>query len=612
MPHGGTGIGLARDDSRESRGRGRDSGREGGWSSFGFGPGEDRLRIVFVVFLGIVAVIVLRLFQIQVLEASRILEVADRYETSVASTSVVRGNIYDRNGNALATNELRYNIAVDPQACNATNTLALTVARILGSDASSYVESIDAAKESGSQYCLLARSVTPEVADQIQDALDEADVTGLVAEVTYVRVYPYGQVAGQIVGYANSEGGISGLESYYDDVLSGKSGTVVVTNSPYGIPLEKDTEVVANTIAGQDITISIDVDIQRAAEEAIAEGVVEYEADSGFCMVTDPQSGEIIAACSTPYANPSDPSSFTSEQLNFSMVSSSYEPGSIFKVLTAAIAIENGVADADTTYTVPGQVQVGDDWVMDDDLREETMDMTLREIMRRSSNTGAVLVAEDSIGADLFAEGIERFGIGYKTGIDYPGEGYDDSDRAGIVTSRDQYTSTWPSMAFGQGLAIPMVQMVQAVGSIAADGTIWTPHFLLSVNGEAAEWPSQGTSVSADTASQVTDILRTVVEEGTAEEAAVEGYDVVGKTGTGEQAEDGSYVEGSYLASLIGYAPGDDPEVLVYVGLNGTSYLASSSAAPVFSAIMGEALTNLGVQPTTSTASTSGGQEVVD
>ena len=203
------------------------------------------------------------------------------------------------------------------------------------------------------------------------------------------------------------------------------------------------------------------------------------------------------------------------------------------------------------------------------------------------------LVAQDVIGEENFANGIAKFKIGSKTGIDYPGE------VKGIVKQLNQYDgASLGSMSFGQSLAIPLDQMVKAIGSIANDGKIVTPHFLVSRGGKKVAWKTEGRSVSKKTADEVTDMMRTVVKDGTAQAAQVKGYDVAGKTGTGEQADDsGKYVAFKYVSSLRGFANASDPKVLVYVGLNGTPYLATSSAAPLFSTIMSEALSDMGVTP---------------
>ena len=203
------------------------------------------------------------------------------------------------------------------------------------------------------------------------------------------------------------------------------------------------------------------------------------------------------------------------------------------------------------------------------------------------------MVAQESIGAQLFSEGVAAFGIGQETGIDYPGEG------PGIVRTLEEYDgSTTGSMAFGQGLAIPMVQMVRAVGIVANGGIPSTPHFACFLNGERVEWPQGEQVISQETCDEVTQMMRVVVDEGTGIQADVEGYDVAGKTGTGEQAdEEGGYREDAFVSSFVGFAPASDPEILVYVGLNNTPYLASGSAAPTFSSIMSEALTDMGIPP---------------
>jgi corrinoid protein of di/trimethylamine methyltransferase len=196
----------------------------------------------------------------------------------------------------------------------------------------------------------------------------------------------------------------------------------------------------------------------------------------------------------------------------------------------------------------------------------------------------------EKIGADGFAEGVASFGIGQLTGIDYPGE------VTGIVKTRGEYDgSSVGSMSFGQGLAIPLVQMVRAIGSVANGGMLLTPHFVTTVGGEPSQWPDPQRAISRDTAEKVTDMMRTVVEDGTGFSAQVDGFDVAAKTGTGEQAKDGKYIKGKFLSSLIGFAPASDPQVMLYVGLNETPYISYSSAGPVFSAIMSEVLADMGV-----------------
>lgn len=535
----------------------------------------------------LVAVIVAgRLFELTVIKH-------DTYAVSRESTQVLhakRGTIYDRNGNVLATSVECKNVICNPTEIDDASALSELLAQDLGGNASDYTASLTAQ----GQYSVIKKRVDLSTADELKGDLEKAGYAGVYFEENTKRVYPNGSVAGQVLGYVGDDGnGLSGLEYYYDKILGGTDGVVQTATGTDGKPIAGASTTIQEATDGQDIVISIDLDIQKMAEEKITQATSDYNAESGSVMVTDPSTGEILAACSTPLMDPTDASSVTSDSMKLRLTGDSYEPGSIFKVLTMAVGIESGKVTPESTFTVPPKVQLGDDLVGDDDERDYTMDMSCTEILRRSSNTGTALVAQ-AIGADTFSAGIEKFGIGSKTGIDFPGE------QAGIVATGDDVAgANLGFMSFGQGLAFPMVQVVRAVGAIANDGTMNVPHFLVQKAGDTVDWSSKGTdTVSKATCDKVTDMMRIVINEGTGTAAQVTGYDVAGKTGTGEQASaEGGYESGKYVSSLVGFANADDPKVLVYVGLNGTPHLAASSAAPVFSAIMSEALDEMGVKP---------------
>lgn len=553
------------------------------------GPGPTLgPRNVLILLLVAFAVVCVRLVWLQVIQGPELSEAATQRRTNSITLTAKRGTIYDRSGNVLAMSVDCKTIYCNPKEVTDVSATAEVLAADLGGTADDYTDLLS--KDTTFYY--VKRKVDTSVAEKLSGDLTAKKLTGVYQLSDTKRIYPYGQTAGQVLGLVGTDGhGLTGLELQYDDILSGTDGEMIVEAGADGTPIAGGTSETTEAQNGSDIVISIDVDIQQVAETNIAEAVTQYSADSGTVMVTDPATGEILACCSTPLLNPTDSSTTTDESLKLRPVSDSYEPGSIFKVLTLATGIENGLLSANTSFSVPASIQVGDDTVSDDDSRDYTMDMTCREILRRSSNVGAVMMGQ-TVGADLFSEGIAKFGIGTKTGIDYPGES------AGIVTQRSDYTgATLGSMSFGQGVAVPMDQIVRAIGAIANKGTLTTPHFLVARDGKRVEWASGGQACSESTAEAVIDVMRTVVEEGTAVSAQVEGYDIAGKTGTGEQAsEEGGYKKDSYLSSLIGFAPASDAQVLVYVGLNGTPYLASDSSAHTFSAIMGEALTDMGVQ----------------
>lgn len=554
-------------------------------------PDFDAAALAVMALMGVVMLLCAsKLVWLQVVDANSLRSAAAARRQNVVVVQAKRGTIYDRNGNVLAMSQDCKTIYCNPREVNDPNGAAAIMADVLGGDASSYVDSLTG----NSTFSYIRRQVNTNDAASIKDRLKERGVKGVYYLDDTKRVYPYGNVGGQVLGIVGTDGdGLSGLELYYNDILKGTNGEVIFETGSGGTPIAGASTTTTEAQNGTDIVISLDIGIQEVAEKTIRQGVDDYDADSGSVMVSDPATGEILAACSTPLFDITDTSVIEEGALNLKPVSSSFEPGSIFKILTEAIGLESGSVRDDDVFSVPASVEVGDDTVRDDDSRDYTMDMDLREILRRSSNVGIATVAQTRIGADAFAQGVSGFQIGQKTGIDYPGE------VDGLVKSRVEYDgASLGSMSFGQSLAIPLVQMVQAIGSIANDGSLITPHFLVSKGGQRVDWPSKGASVSKETCDRVTDYMRTVVEEGTARRAQVAGYDIAGKTGTGEQAgESGSYVAYSYVSSLIGFAPTDDPEVLVYVGLNGTPYLATSSAAPLFSTIMGEALSDMGVQP---------------
>ncbi len=593
---GGRDAAAGRSGRRASGRNGHDSSNnvaeaagDPGRPSFGFcqkGPAR-----FFLVMSVLFACIVVRLVVLQVVEGPRYASIAEQRRTNVRVLQAKRGTIYDRNGNVLAMSEECYDVYCNPKEVTDVAQEAKLLAGHLGGDPAGYEELM----RTDSTFVYLYKLADKDSCETLRAELIENGQSGVYLLPQTRRVYPYGKVAGQILGMVttNANGqyeGISGLELMYNNQLAGKDGEMIMETGLQGIPIAGAAANVTEPIDGDDLVLSIDVDVQEFVENHIPEAMESCKATSGMCMVCDPNTGEIVAACSTPFADLTQPDTLQNESLNLKLVSSVYDPGSTFKVLTAAIGLESGKVDTNTYLTVPPTILVGSDIVEDDDDRTREMSMDLREVLRRSSNTGAVLFAQQEIGAQTFSEGVEAFGIGTPTGIDFPGEA------AGIVKKLNEYDgSTLGSMSFGQGLSIPMVQMVRAVSSIANGGTLPTPHFVTSIAGKRVEVEQGPRVISEDTASKVADMMQTVVESGTAVKAAVEGYDVAAKTGTGEQALDGKYQMDKYLASLIGFAPTKDPQLLVYVGLNETSQLAYSSAAPAFSVIMGEALKDMGV-----------------
>lgn len=545
----------------------------------------------FIALFGVVAA---RLFYLQIVDGADLASAAESNRTNVATLHAKRGTIYDRNGNVLAMSIDCSTIYCNPQNVHDPSGLATVLASILGGDYNDYLA--DVTKDTTFVY--IQRQVDTDVVKRLKSELSDKDIEGVYYLDDTKRVYPYGGTCGQILGVVGTDGqGITGLELQYDDILTGTDGEMIMETGLGGTPIAGGTYEVTDAVNGTDVILGIDVNIQEKAETALVDAVKTYEAESGSILVMNPKTGEIHCACSTPLANVSDLSTVDSDGLTLKLVSMSYEPGSVFKVITTSTGIEAGLFDSNSTYPIPETIQVGDDTVTDDDSRDYTMDMTIREMLRRSSNVAMAYLVQNVIGAKIFSEGVDAFGIGHKTGIDYPGE------VNGIVKAYEDYDgSTAGSMAFGQGVAVPMIQIARAFSAVANGGSLVTPHFLAMKGDEEVEWDPVAGPISKDTADQVTDMMRTVMKEGTGKNGQVEGYDIAGKTGTGEQSSsEGGYAEYNYTASLCGFANASDPQVLVYVGLNGVAYLAKDSAAPLFATIMSEAVTDLNIPPATST-----------
>lgn len=566
------------------------------------------MRILIALAAAAFVIVFLRLVYIQVVDGPRLAKRAEDRRTNVVTLNAKRGTIYDRNGNVLAISVDCKDIVCDPTTVmktvknekgktsqttdGAADDIADVLVEVLGGDRDTYLEALTRA---GTRYAYLSKRVDVSKADQVAQELSDKGLSGVYYESNTKRVYPYGTTCAQILGYVNQDGAaLSGLEYYYDDVLKGSDGQRVYEASRNGTPIAGG---VSDTIAarnGTDIVLSIDIDLQEECESIISEGAKTYEAESGSVMVTDPKTGEVYAAASTPlpdFSNLADASA-----LNLKLVSDSFEPGSVFKVLTTSIGLETGTLTKDTTFNIPAEVLVGDDVVHDDDNRDYSEDMTVEQALAKSSNVAMAYYVQNVIGSKNFADGVQKFGIGQKTGIDFPGEA------AGIVRGYDDYDgSTAGSMAFGQSLAIPLVQIVRAFGAVANDGVPATPHFLVSKGGDEVDWPAGDRIISKQTADTETEMMRAVMTDGTGVNGAIGGYDIAGKTGTGEQAdENGGYKEAHFVASLCGFANAEDPQVLVYVGLNGIPYLASDSAANVFRDVMEQSVTILGIAPSAS------------
>ena len=539
-------------------------------------------------FLAASAIVLARLSEIQVFNTDWYREQANARRVSSQTLYAKRGTIYDRNGTVLVSSIECKNVYLNPSLIKKKQRRRAidALVDVLGMDEDVVEDLVD--REGTFVY------VKRQVDEEDAELLAKKGIAGIEFEPAIKRVYPNGSLASQVLGVVNVDNeGITGLEKQYNEVLTGVNGSLMRERARDGSFIAGGAYEKVPAQDGMDIVLGIDANVQRVAEDAIAEAVERVGATYGSIIVTDPTTGEIIAACSYPTYDPTDLASASNASMNLRVVTDVYEPGSVFKTFVSAAAIEHKGLTPNTTFDVPAEVLVGSDIVRDVDKRGAAMTMSLREILRRSSNTGMVLVGE-KLGADAFSEYvIDGFQFGKSTGIDFPGESL------GIIKKRSEYDgASLGSMSFGQSLAVEPVQMVRAMSAIANKGVMTTPHFLKTRAGEEVDWTDgEHRVLSEETAASVADMMLTVVDEGTGVDAQIPGYEISGKTGTAERAgESGGYEEGNHMASFMGFVSTKDPRVMCYVTLDGTS-ATSHAATPVFKKVMEEALPALGIKP---------------
>lgn len=551
-------------------------------------PQRNWYKVVAGTLGAMLCVLVLRLFILQIIEGPALAEKAQQMRTNVITLHAKRGSIYDRNGNVIAMSVECKTLYANPSIIKNPSKVAKILVDNLGGDESDYMSILT----QNNQFAYLKRQVDSDVAAKIMDELQEKKIEGVYQITDMKRIYPYGNVGIQIIGITDNDGkGLTGLESYYNDELTGTDGEMTLETGTDGTPIAGGISETTDAVNGHDIVIAIDINLQAKVEEALAGAPEKYDAADAQALVMNPKNGEILAIASTPLPDISDRNKIDGESLNLKPVSSVYEPGSVFKIFTTSIGLQNGSFKADSVFNIPPVVKVGDDMVKDSDQRDYYLAMDIREMLRRSSNTAMATLVQSVMGPETFAKGVQQFQIGALTGIDYPG------DTAGIVKTYNQFDgSTAGQMSFGQGLAVSMVQMARGTSIVANGGQIVTPHFLMASDGKEAKWPTAQSFITKDVAAEETDMLRTVITKGDARTAQVEGYDIAGKTGTAQMVkDDGTYYDERYYSSLVGYANASDPQVLVYTGLIDTWHFSYYTAAPLFKQVMTDAVQTLAI-----------------
>ena len=543
---------------------------------------ERRIGLLFGGFLLCFLVILVRAFWLQGVQGAQLASEAISQQTEVVTVPGLRGDLLDRAGNKLAASEDAATIYATPYQVKNPPQAAAKLAPILDEPKGEVLEALTV--ESGFSY--LAHKVDLGTAAEVE----ALNLEGIGELPDSRRTYPQGEMAGQVIGAVGSENqGLTGLEEGEESVLGGSDGERRIVNDALGEPIRQETVKAAED--GEDVQLTLDPVIQRETERVLA-GVGETYAPTGAtAIVVDPRSSQVLAMANWPPVNPEDLSEVSNEDLLNKATGFNYEPGSTFKAFTVAAALEEKLVTPTSEFVLPPSIQVADRTIKDAEERG-TETMSVGTILARSSNVGAVTIGL-KVGAEKFSRWIDRFGFGHPTGVQFPNE------EQGIVPSLDQYSgSTMGNLPMGQGLAVTPIQMVAGYTAIANGGILKPPQLIKKVGEEPVHEPKGRRVVSPQVSAEIREMLEGVLAPGgTASEVSVPGYTLAGKTGTAQVAENGGYSKTKYIASFIGFAPAQNPQLLAAVIVDepqGEIY-GGSVAAPAFGQIAEFALPYLGV-----------------
>jgi len=409
------------------------------------------------------------------------------------------------------------------------------------------------------------------------------------------RVYPKGALAPQLLGFVGGDDycGLAGLELQYDELLSGEAGEMQVISDPSS-GNRISTVSTKDAVPGQSLTLTVDEQIQFETEKVLTQVVAEFAAKKAFAVVIAPSTGEILAMANTPVfdTNAYASDTLTEDDRRNAVVTDQYEPGSTFKMVAAAAALEAGLVTPDTVFRLAPEITVYDQTIHEaHDNVPAVRDLTVTQILAESSNVGAVTLGME-VGKTRLAEMIKEFGFMEKLGVDFPGEA------TGEMPPVEEWWGTTVAYApIGQGIAVSPLQLAAAYAAIANDGVLMRPHL---VQEQTELWSRR--VVNAVVAAQLRQMLTMTVADGTGSRAKVEGYEVAGKTGTAEKVKEdlSGYDKNRVIASFVGMVPADDPELLILVMVDepASQHLGAYVAAPAFAKIAGFALKRLGIPPT--------------
>ncbi|KAF0824515.1 stage V sporulation protein D [Cytobacillus firmus] len=558
-----------------------------------------RKRLTAALFVGILVffIIDLRLGYVQFFLGNVLTDGAKELWSRDIPFEPERGEIVDRNGVPLATNVSAPTVYVVPRQIKDPADAAEKLAAVLNMSKEKAYQLIT--KRASSVKIPEGRKISHEKAKEIR----ALEIEGIYIGEDSKRHYPFGNYLSHVLGFSGIDNqGLMGLELYYDEELKGKKGSVKFYANAKGERMNDMADDYKPPVDGMDLKLTIDSKIQTIVERELDIAQAEYKPDGIIAIAMNPNNGEVLAMASRPDFDPANFRNVPPEIYNRNLpIWSTYEPGSTFKIITLAAALEEGKVDLEKDhFHDPGSVEVGGArlrcWK-----KGGHGSQTYLEVVQNSCNPGFVELGE-RLGKEKLFKYIRDFGFGEKTGIDLQGEGKGilfNLDRVGPV---EQATT-----AFGQGVSVTPIQQVAAISAAVNGGTLYTPYIAKELinpaTGEILMKKSPDAKrkvISKEISDEIRKALESVVAKGSGKKAFVDGYRVGGKTGTAQKAQNGRYLENNHIVSFIGFAPADDPQLVVYVAVDnpkGTVQFGGVVAAPIVGEIMGDSLRAMGVKP---------------
>ena len=565
---------------------------------------KKKILVVFLCAVVIIAGLICRLAYLMVYDAEYYQELAQDLHEREREIKAARGEIVDRNGVVLATNETVCTISVIHSQVEDAELVAEVLAEELGLDLDEVREKV----EKVSSMEKIKTNVDKETGDRIRNY----DLAGVKVDEDYKRYYPFDELASKVLGFTGGDNqGIIGLEVRYDEYLKGTNGTILTVTDARGVELEGVAEDRIEPVAGETLQVSLDYNIQAYCEQAAMKVMEEKQADSVSVLLMNPQNGEIYAMVNVPEFNLNEPfelntgtdaDDLSDEELQDALnqmwrngcINDTYEPGSTFKIITSSACLEEGVVSLDDTFICPGYRIVEDRKIRCHKTGGHGTE-TFVQGLQNSCNPVFMDIGM-RLGSDRFYDYFEQFGLLELTNIDLPGE-------AGTIMHKKEDIGTveLATMTFGQSFQITPIQMATTVSSLINGGKRVTPHLGMAVldeNGkmiEEFEYESRDGIISEETSETMRMLLKSVVEEGSGKNGYIEGYSIGGKTATSQTLPRSA---NKYIASFIGFAPADAPQILGIVIIHGPQgvYYGGTIAGPVLRDIYDNVLPYLGIE----------------